>query len=173
MDIILLQPGDPDIVDSPANPRIDGLPAAVIGGFDPGLCVQLIAFGQELKASASATAPPAAAFTVIKPVDALSVKLYEFCLRNRPLGLGRDCPSYLHRVRTGDGPGALMFSVALRDAVITDIQLQSQADGSTTERLTLNPSEMLWTYYDQALGGEPLRTGWSTLRNGPIASFTT
>lgn len=169
MDIILLQPGDPDIVYSPAKPRIDGLPAAVIGGFDPSLCVQLTAFGQELKAPASATAPPAAAFTVIKPVDALSVKLYEFCLRTRPLGEGHDRPSYLHRV----GNGALMFSVALRDAVITDIQLQSQADGSTTERLTLNPSEMLWTYYDQALGGEPLRTGWSTLQNRPIISFTT
>jgi len=166
MDIILLQPGDADIVYRPAIPRIDGLPAAVIGGFDPGLCVQLAAFGQDLKTPASATAPPVTAFTVIKPIDALSVKLYEYCLRARPLGQGHDRPSYLHRVSNG----VLAFSVALRDAVITDIQLQGQADGSTTERVTLNPSEMLWTYYD---AGGTLHTGWSTLQNRPIASFTT
>jgi type VI secretion system secreted protein Hcp len=165
MDIILLQPGEPDLVYPPAVPRIDGLPAAVIGGFDPGLCVPLIAFGQDLKAPASVTAPPAAAFTVVKPVDALSVKLYEFCLRAKPLGEGRERPTYLHRVSNG----VLMFTVALRDAAITDIQLQGQADGSTVERLTLNPTEMLWTYYS---GAGTLHTGWSTLLKEPIASFT-
>lgn len=165
MNIILLQPGEPDFVYPPAVPRIDGLPAAVIGGFDPGLCVPLIAFGQDLKAPAPATAPPVTAFTVIKPVDALSVKLYEFCLRAKPLGEGHDRPTYLHRVSNG----VLVFSIALRDVAIADIQLQSQADGSTVERLTLAPSEMLWTYYD---GGGTLHTGWSTLQNRPIASFT-
>jgi type VI secretion system secreted protein Hcp len=165
MDIILLQPGEPDLVYPPTIPRIDGLPAAVIGGFDPELCVPLIAFGQDLKAPASATAPPAAAFTVVKPVDALSVKLYEFCLRAKPLGEGRERPTYLHRVSNG----VLMFTVALRDAAITDIQLQGQADGSTVERLTLNPTEMLWTYYR---GAGTLHTGWSTLLKEPIASFT-
>jgi type VI secretion system secreted protein Hcp len=166
MDIILLQPGDPDIVYSPANPKINGLPASVIGGFNPSLCVQLIAFGQDLKAPTSPTTPPPTAFTVVKPVDVLSVKLYEFCLRARPLGAGRERPSYLHRVSNG----VLVFSVALRDAVIADIQLQTQADGSTLERLTLAPSEMLWTYYtDHGV----LHSGWSTLSNGPIASFTT
>jgi type VI secretion system secreted protein Hcp len=165
MDIILLQPGEPDLVYPPAVPRIDGLPAAAIGGFDPELCVPLIAFGQDLKAPASATAPPAAAFTVVKPVDALSVKLYEFCLRAKPLGEGRERPTYLHRVSNG----VLMFTVALRDAAITDIQLQGQADGSTVERLTLNPTEMLWTYYS---GAGTLHTGWSTLLKEPIASFT-
>jgi type VI secretion system secreted protein Hcp len=165
MDIILLQPGEPEIVYSPANPKIDSLPAAVIGGFDPSLCVPLIAFGQDLKAPASATAPPVTAFTVIKSVDALSVKLYEFCLRAKPLGEGRERPTYLHRVSNG----VLVFSVALRDAAIADIQLQSQADGSTVERLTLNPSEMLWTYYS---GAGTLHTGWSTLQNRPISSFT-
>ncbi len=167
MDIILLQPGDPDIVYTPAVPRIDGLPAGVIGGFDPRLCVPLTAFGQDLKAPASATTPPAAAFTLIKPVDALSVKLYEFCLRGLPLGQGRERPSWLHRV----SDGVLALSIALRDAVITDIQLQSQADGSTVERVTLTPSEMLWTYHIP-MGGT-LFTGWSTLQNRPIASFTT
>jgi type VI secretion system secreted protein Hcp len=165
MDIILLQPGEPEIVYGPAVPRIDGLPAAVIGGFDPSLCAPLIAFGQDLKAPASATAPPAAAFTVVKPVDALSVRLYEFCLRAKPLGEGHDRPSYLHRVSNG----VLMFSIALRDAVISEIQLQTQADGSTVERLTLNPSEMLWTYYS---GAGTLHAGWSTLQNRPISSFT-
>jgi type VI secretion system secreted protein Hcp len=166
MDIILLQPGEPDIVTPRTNPKLDGLPAAVWGGFDPDLCVQLIAFGQDLKAPASPTAPPATAFTVIKPVDALSVKLYEFCLRARPLGAGHERPSYLHRVSNG----ALVFSIALRDAVIADIQLQTQADGSTVERLTLAPSEMLWTSYTEH---GVVHSGWSTLRNGPIASFTT
>lgn len=167
MDIILLQPGDPDIVYTPAIPRIDGLPAAQPGGFDPRLCVQLIGFGQDLKAPASATAPPAATFTLVKPVDALSVKLYESCLRARPLGAGHDRPTYLHRV----SGGVLALSIALRDAVIADIQLQGQADGSTVERLTLAPTEMLWTYYETT--GGTLHTGWSTLQNRPIASFTT
>ncbi|WP_165184005.1 hypothetical protein [Caulobacter soli] len=166
MDIILLQPGDADLVAPWATPKLDGLPAAVQGGFDPGRCVQLIAFGQDLKAPASPAAPPATAFTVIKPVDALSVKLYEFCLRARPLGVGHEQPSYLHRV----GNGVLVFSIALRDAAVADIQLQAQTDGSTVERLTLAPSEMLWTHYTEH---GVLHSGWSTLRNGPIASFTT
>ncbi len=67
--------------------------------------------------------------------------------------------------------GVLALSIALRDAVIADIQLQGQADGSTVERLTLAPTEMLWTYYETT--GGTLHTGWSTLQNRPIASFTT
>ncbi len=166
MDIILLQPGDPDVVVSWAYPKLDGLPAAVIGGFDPRLCVPLTAFGQDLKAPTSTTAPPATAFTVVKPVDALSVKLYEFCLRARPLGEGRDRPTWLHRV----SGGVLALSIALRDAAVSDIQLQTQPDGSTVERLTLTPSEVLWTYH--APNGAPLFSGWSFLHNQPIASFT-
>ena len=164
MDLFLLQPGDPDILYGCDRPQIPGLPPKD-DIFDPSLCVPLIAFGQDLKAPASATAPPVTAFTVIKSVDALSVKLYEFCLRAKPLGEGHERPTYLHRV----SDGVLMLSVALRDAAIADIQLQSQADGSTVERLILNPSEMLWTYYS---GAGTLHTGWSTLQNRPIASFT-
>lgn len=167
MDIILLQPGDPDVVASWAYPKLDGLPAAQPGGFDPSLCVPLTAFGQELKAPASTTVPPVSAFTVVKPVDALSVKLYEFCLRARPLGQGHDRPTWLHRV----SGGALALSIALRDATVGDIQLQTQPDGSTVERLTLTPSEVLWTYH--APNGAPLFSGWSFLHNRPIASFTT
>lgn len=166
MDIILLQPGEPEIIARWAIPKLDGMPAAVPGGFDASLCVQLTAFGQDLKAPIS-SAPPVAAFTVIKPVDALSVKLYEFCLRAKPLGVGRMQPTYLHRV----SGGVLALSIALREAVITDIQLQTQPDGSTVERVTLTPSEMLWTYYEP--NGQTLHSGWSVLHNQPIASFTT
>jgi len=166
MDIILLQPGEPDIVTPWAYPKLDGLPAAQPGGFDPSLCVPLTGFGQDLKAPTSANAPPVAAFTLVKPVDALSVKLYEFCLRARPLGEGQNRPTWLHRVSSG----VLALSIALRDAAITDIQLQGQADGQVVERLTLTPSEMLWTY--QVPTGGALHTGWSFVQNRPIAAFT-
>lgn len=181
MDLFLLQPGDPDILYGVVPAKIDGLPARD-GIFDPDLCVPLISFGQGLKQQlaievgdrARPSGPPTADFTLVKAVDALSVRLYQFCLEGRSLGAGHDRPTYLHMLRDPDGAAALVISIALRDAMIGDIQLQSRPDGQAVEQLTLNATEMLWAYRLRADGrptGE-FHTGWSMIHGQPIISFT-
>ncbi|EJL34032.1 hemolysin-coregulated protein (uncharacterized) [Caulobacter sp. AP07] len=176
MDLFLLQPGDPDILYGGDPMQIDGLPPKD-DIFDPSLCVPLISFGQTLKqpvtsdAAARIAGTPTADFTLVKPVDSLSVRLYEFCMQARPLGAGQMRPTYLHMLRDLDGPAPLVMTVSLRDALISGIQLQSRPDGPTTELITLNVTEVLWLYRLQDHGA--LRTGWSVAQNKPLISFTT
>ncbi len=176
MDLFLLQPGDPDILYGGDPMKIDGLPPKD-DIFDPSLCVPLISFGQNLKqqvtsdAAARTSGTPTADFTLVKPVDSLSVRLYEFCMQARPLGAGQMRPTYLHMLRDLDGPAPLVMTVSLRDALISGIQLQSRPDGPAAELITLNATEVLWLYRLEDHGA--LRTGWSVAQNKPLISFTT
>jgi type VI secretion system secreted protein Hcp len=171
MDLFLLQLGEPDFVPRGLYPKIDGLPPGD-DVFDPGLCVRLTAFSQALS-KPQAPSPSAAVFTLVKPVDLLSARLYEYCMRGMPLGAGRDRPSYVHVLRGLGGPAPLAMTVSLRDAMITGLQLQSQPEGPGMETITLTVSEALWLYRLAADGGQgTLRTGWSVAQGKPIISFT-
>lgn len=171
MDLFLLQPGDPDILYGCDRPQIAGLPPKD-DIFDPSLCVPLISLSQTLKPQTAGGAPTAE-FTLVKPVDSLSVKLYEFCLEARPLGAGQMRPTYLHMFRGLGGPEPLAMMVSLRDALISGIALQSHPDGPATEVITLATPEVLWLYrlQDPTRPGT-LRTGWSVSQNKPLMSFT-
>jgi type VI secretion system secreted protein Hcp len=177
MDLFLLQPGDSDILYGGDPMEIDGLPPKD-DIFDPSRCVPLISFGQSLQQrmtgdTARTSGTPTADFTLVRPIDSLSVRLYEFCMEARPLGAGHDRPTYLHMLRDLDGPAPLVMTVSLRDALVSGIQLQSRPDGPTTELITLNVTEVLWLYRLQGEGRPgTLRTGWSVAQGKPLISFT-
>src|SRR3954468_15003741 len=117
MDLFLLQPGDQDLLYGCDRPAIDDLPPRD-DIFDPSLCVPLIACGQDLKQQmagspgARTVGAPTADFTLVKPVDSLSVKLYEYCMQARPLGAGKMQPTYLHMLRNLGGPRPLVMTVS-------------------------------------------------------------
>jgi type VI secretion system secreted protein Hcp len=171
MDLFLLQLGEPDFLPPGMYPKIPGLPPTD-EVFDPSLCVKLTAFSQDLKPQATA-GPQAAVFTLVKPVDALSVRLYEYCMQGRPLGAGPNRPTYVHVLRDLGGPAPLAMTLSLRDPLVVGLQLQSGPDGAATETITLTVSEALWLYRLAADGGQgTLRAGWSVAQNKPIISFT-
>jgi type VI secretion system secreted protein Hcp len=184
MNFFLLQPGDPDLFDGDPIDGVEGMPEKD-ATFDPGLCVPLISATQGMKqlvttdlsnAARTAGRPIVGDFTLVRFVDALSVRLYQYCLQARPLGAGPERPTYLHMLSGSDGAARLVLTFALRDAILSEVQFQSHPDQDTpTEQLTLNFTEILWHYRIEK-GGRPtgeLRAGWSLARNRPIASFTT
>ena len=77
--------------------------------------------------------------------------MYELCLGARPLGAGPGQPTRLYIARhSGDKTGNI---ITLRDALITEIQLQSHPDDMPTEQFKLSFTEILWTYGLQQAGG--------------------
>ncbi|MCX7290310.1 type VI secretion system tube protein Hcp, partial [Janthinobacterium sp.] len=108
-------------------------------------------------------------------VDATSVKLYELCLRSEPLGRGAAQPTRLYIARHTGGKTANLITISLRDALISEIQLQTHPDDMPTEQFKLNFTEILWSHSVQQADGQPgaqHTTGWSLARNRPIAAFT-
>ncbi|PUA18322.1 Hcp1 family type VI secretion system effector [Glaciimonas sp. PCH181] len=119
--------------------------------------------------------PEVTEFTLVKYVDKTSIKFYEYCLRAEPLGKGKDNPTKLYIARNSGDKTANIITISLRDAIVTEIQLQSHPDDMPTEQFRLNFTEILWTYTVQRADtgtAENLSTGWSLARNRPIEQFT-
>ena len=111
----------------------------------------------------------------MKYVDKTSIKFYEYCLRAEPLGKGKDNPTKLYIARNSGDKTANIITISLRDAIISEIQLQSHPDDMPTEQFKLNFTEILWTYTvqnSQTGTAGNLSTGWSIARNRPIGQFT-
>lgn len=73
------------------------------------------------------------------------------------------------------GKAVNLITIALRDALISEIQLQTHPDDMPTEQFKLNFTEILWTHSVQQADGQPgaqQATGWSLARNRPISAFT-
>jgi len=114
-------------------------------------------------------------FTCVKYLDATSVKLYELCLSAQPLGSGAAQPTKLYIARDSGDKTANIITIALREALISEIQLQTHPDDMPTEQFKLSFTEILWTYSLQQADGQPgprNTTGWSLARNRPISAFT-
>jgi type VI secretion system secreted protein Hcp len=169
MDLILLRPGDPALF-----PGRDG--GSVITTIpDAGQCIELVSLHQGMKqqvttdvsnSARTSGRPIITEFTCVKYVDQVSVKLYDYCLRAKPLGEGKDRPTTLYIVRNSGDQATTIMTFALRDALISEIQFQSHPDDMPTEQFKLNFTEILWSYGSQAAAG------WSLARNRPIAQFT-
>ena len=75
---------------------------------------------------------------------------------------------------SGDKTANIM-TLALRDAIISEIQFQSHPNDMPTEQFKLNFTEILWTYtiqdVDMSTKGS-IHKGWSVMHNRPIGSFT-
>lgn len=191
MDLILLQAGNPDIFgdtggwDQGASLAGNALRDAVP---DLGHCIELVSLQQGLKqqittdvsnSARTSGRPIITELTLTKYVDQTSVKFYDYCLRAEPLGKGKDQPTRIYIARNSGENTANnathIITIALRDAIISEIQLQSHPDDMPTEQFKLNFAEILWTYTvqkaDLAMASKQT-TGWSIARNRPISQFT-
>lgn len=187
MDLILFQPGNPDVFGGANGWAQSGsLAGDALRKALPGLghCIELVSLHQGMKqqittdvsnSARTSGRPIITELTLTKYVDQASVKLYEYCLRAEPLGKGKDQPTRIHIARDSGDSTANIITIALRDAIVSEIQLQSHPDDMPTEQFKLNFTEILWTYTmqkaDLAMAGKQT-TGWSIARNRPIGQFT-
>jgi type VI secretion system secreted protein Hcp len=188
MDLILLQPGNPEVFGGKENTWDDG--GSLIDNvwrdevLSLGQCIELVSMHQGMKqqittdvsnSARTSGRPIITEFTCVKYVDKTSVKFYEYCLRAEPLGKGKDQPTKLYVARNSGDKTANIITISLRDAIISEIQLQTHPDDMPTEQFKLNFTEILWTYTvqraDMGSAGN-MSTGWSIARNRPIGQFT-
>ena len=189
MDLILLEPGNGELV---FGKTPDGSGGSLVdnsrrdGGAlqDLGPCIELVSLHQGMKQQMTTDVsnlartsgrPVITEFTCVKYVDRSSVNLYDLCLRAKPLGTGAEQPTRLYIARHSGDRAASIITISLRDAMISEIQLQTHADDMPTEQFKLSFSEILWSHSVQQADGKPAArrtTGWSLARNRPIGAFT-
>lgn len=179
MNFILLEPGDPGIVGAE-----DDRSGTLADGLAVGPCIELVSLHQGMKqqittdvsnAARTSGRPIITEYTCVKHIDGLSLTFYDHCLRAKPLGQGAQQPTRLHLCRTRGTVAEIVMTIALRDALIGEIQMQATSDGVPTEQFKLHFTEILWTYAAQRDGARtatPPSAGWSVARNRPIAAFT-
>lgn len=183
MDLILLQPGNADdIIGTDSSTYIDNEWRDEILQF--GKCMELVSVHHGMKQqittdvsnkSRTSGRPVITEFTCVKYVDQTSVKLYDYCLRAQTLGSGDSNPTKIYIARNSGDKTANIMTIALRDALISEIQFQSHPDDMPTEQFKLNFTEILWTYTIQVADMKTpgsVHTGWSVARNRPIGNFT-
>ncbi len=178
MDLILFQPGDQSIMNSDGS-QVDNSAWAADG--PSGLCIEIVSMHQGMKQQITTDVsnnartsgrPIITEFTLVKYVDQTSVKLYEYCLGAKPLGAHADKPSTIYIARESGGSITNIMKIELKDAIISEIQLQTHPDDMPTEQFKLNFTEVIWTYTQQMndTSTKGVKTaGWSIAKNMPIA----
>ncbi len=178
MNFILLEPGDPDVVGA-----ADDRSRTLADGLAVGPCIELVSLHQGMKqqvttdvsnSARTSGRPVITELTCVKYVDGMSVTLYAYCLRAKPLGKGAPQPTRIRLCRTAGDTEDIVMTDALRDALVSDIQLQATPDGLPTEQFKLHFTEILWTdaaQRDGAKAAVPAPAGWSLVRNRPIDAF--
>jgi len=188
MQTILLQPGDPEGIFGGKNSG-----AEKAGGNLPGLstikdiisivpeqCIELISFKQEMmqkmdEGSKTSGRPVLNAFICTKYTDMSSVKLYDLCLRYKALGEGKERPTSIFVFDHPNHQISRLIKYSLRNAHITNMNVQSGLDDFPTEQFSLNFTEVLWTWYtldDKGKVTGQNTAGWSVTMNKPIVLFT-
>lgn len=188
MDLILLEPGNGEFIfgkapdDSTGGSLIDASwRDGALQGMGP--CMELVSLHQGMKqhmtadvgnAARTSGRPVITEFTCVKYVDSTSIKLYELCLRAEPLGRGAAQPTRLYIARNSGDKTANIITISLRDAMISEIELQSHPNDMPTEQFKLSFTEILWSHSVLQADGKPgsqSTTGWSLARNRPIGAF--
>jgi len=175
MDLILLQPGDPEAVGlddecwETGGSLIDGtdgtreLPWTRFAEehpdeplpLDSKNCIELVSISQGMKqqivndaGSPARTSgrPVITDFTCVKYVDKSSVRFNELCLLAKPLGIGQAQPTRILILRNSGDRFVNIMTISLRDAIISEIQFQSHPDDMATEQFKLNFTEILWAW---------------------------
>lgn len=189
MDLILLQPGDASVASQSNLTLLQGAwpiskGASPINGPNPtNPYFELTSLHQGMKQQITTDVsnmartsgrPIITEFTCVKYVDAASVMLYDRCLRALPLGSGPDKPSTIYILRNSGEQLLNIMTFQLRDAIISEIQLQTHPEDMPTEQFKINFTEILWNYTVQANdtttpGSIP--GGWSIRQNRAITAF--
>lgn len=193
MDLILLEPGNGEAVFGKApdggNDGNSGNSGSLIDASwrtlqGMGQCIELVSLHQGMKqhvtsdvsnAARTSGRPVITEFSCVKYVDQTSVRLYELCLRAEPLGKGAAQPTRLYIARNSGDKTVNIITISLRDALLSEIALQTHPDDMPTEQFKLNFTEILWSHSVQQADGQPATrntTGWSIARNRPITAFT-
>lgn len=191
MDLLLLEPGDTAAVfgsetnDWPTGGSlIDNVWRDSDAFKDLGQCMELVSMHQGIKqqmttdvsnSARTSGRPVVTEFTCVKYVDQTSVRLYDMCLRAQTLGSGDKQPTKLYIARNSRDKAANLMTIWLRDAMISEIQLQTHPDDMPTEQFKISFTEILWHYAVQTADSKILGTrsaGWSLARNRPITAFT-
>ncbi|QNM95349.1 Hcp family type VI secretion system effector [Chitinimonas koreensis] len=165
----------------PTVQNFDGTPAIPFSG---NAFIELVSIHQGIKqqmttdvsnSARTSGRPIITEFTCVKYVDKLSVKFFDLCLRAKPLGAGKTQPTMIYIMRNSGDKTANILTMALRDAMISEIQFQSNPDDMPTEQFKLNFTEILWKYTVQLADTKTagvVPAGWSIARNRPIGDFT-
>lgn len=183
MDLILLQPGDQSIFSGSYSSEIDN--SRFDDGAGPtGFCIELVSLHQGMKQQVTTDVsnqartsgrPVITEFTLVKYVDKTSVKLYDYCLRAAVIGAGAAQPTKIFIARNSGDKTANIITITLKDALVSEIQLQTHPDDMPTEQFKLNFTEILWTYTvqqnDMKRQGS-LSSGWSLAKNMPIGALS-
>ena len=110
-------------------------------------------------------------FTLTKYVDIASVKLYRYCLEAKILGP----TSYIYLVRNSGGKMATIMTIAINNALVSEIQLQTHPNDMPTEQFKVNFTDISWDFNmqknDTSPGGH-IGAGWSVSQNIPIGTIT-
>jgi len=185
MDLILLQPGNKDVIGSTSSTHIDNVWRDDILQF--GFCMELVSIHHGMKQQVTTDVsnkartsgrPVITEFTCVKYVDQTSVKLYDYCLRAQTLGSKAENPTKIYIARNSGGATTNIITMSLRDALITEIQFQSHPNDMPTEQFKLSFTEILWTFSVQDVDMSStdakgsVHAGWSVMHNRPIGSFT-
>lgn len=190
MDLILFQPGDTSVFPTGTNDWANGGSLISTGadwtaskGLKLGQCIELVSVHQCMKqqvttdvsnSARTSGRPVITEFTCVKYVDEISVKMYDFCLRAKSLG-DKAKPSYIYILRNSGDKVGNIITFMLRDALISEIQLQSHPDDMPTEQFKLNFTEIVWTYAVQTSDMQTrgnVTAGWSLTQNRPLTAFT-
>jgi len=191
MDLILFAPGNAAAVfGSEENDRetggslIDNTWRNLDISQELGQCMELVSIQQGMKqqintdaahSSRASDRPIITELTCVKYVDKTSVRLYDMCLQAQPLGAGAQHPTKLYILRNSGDKTTNLMSIWLRDAIISDIQLQTNQNDMPTEQFKLKFTEILWRYTvqgtDTGILGQQV-AGWSLMHNRPITAFT-
>ncbi|AJK50063.1 MULTISPECIES: Hcp family type VI secretion system effector [Burkholderia] len=177
MDLILFQPGDQSIMNQEGS-EIDN--SAWMADGPTGLCIEIVSLHQGMKQQVTTDVsnnartsgrPIITEFTLVKYVDQTSVKLYDYCLGAKLLGSGAGAPSTIYIARESGGKTMNIIKIQLKDAIISEIQLQTHPNDMPTEQFKLNFTEVIWTYTQQLnnMTAKGVKTtGWSLAKNMPI-----
>lgn len=190
METILLQPGDPEEIFGARKTNVIPVISLLkdnlknLMAINPEQCIEFISFGYGIRPQVSADIaaatkipdrPLISELTCVKCSDFSSVKLYEYCLRAKTLGPGKNRPSTLFIISHSEEQVTGVMQYVLRDLQITSLSVQSTSEGMAIEQLSLSFSEYLWIWYDIDANGNVTgqnRSGWSVTLGKPIMAFT-
>ncbi len=189
MDLVLLQPGNPDIVTNPGEGgsllagNVNGLPDDIkLDG-----CIELLSYHygmkQQITTDVSNSArtsgrPSLTDITCVKYYDKTSTALYQNCLIGSPIDTGDPKkPTKLFLLRNAPGKDdtntiANIMTIEMQNVLVSSIECQSHPNDMATEQLTLNFTDIQWTYSAQhasaQINGQKI-ANWSVARNRPSA----